>query len=170
MRRPLLATVLCALALVPADGSGGATRPVVAWVVDGDTLTLTSGERIRLLQVDSPEVEQGECYAAAARGALLRLAPVGSRITLQTDPALDRVDRYGRLLRYVRRGGVHVNLVLVRRGAAAPYFYRGEEGRYAGRLLGAARVARERRVGLWRASPQPRLDPYRQLDTGYCGR
>jgi endonuclease YncB( thermonuclease family) len=161
---------VCALALVTAHGSGSATRPVVAFVIDGDTLTLANGERVRLLQIDSPELGEGECYAAAARAALLRLTPVGSRIVLQTDPALDRVDRYGRLLRYVRRGSVDVNLELVRRGAAAPYFYRGEEGRYATRLLAAARSARARRVGLWRASPQPRLDPYRQVDTGTCGR
>ena len=41
-------------------------------------------------------------------------------VTLEADPALDRVDRYGRLLRYVLRAGRNVNLELVRLGAAAP--------------------------------------------------
>ena len=60
-----------------------------------------------------------------------RLVPERSAVGLETDPGLDQVDRYGRLLRYLRRGGVNVNLELVRQGAAAPYFYGGDLGRYA---------------------------------------
>lgn len=150
-----------------AGGAVGAPPTVVASVTDGDTLRLTSGRRVRLLQIDSPE--SGECYAREARAALLTLAPVGSSVTLEADPRLDAVDRYGRLLRYVRRGRVDVNLELVRRGAAAPYFYRGEQGRYASRLLAAARSAKSARRGLWGASPSTALDPGRQVDTGRCG-
>jgi endonuclease YncB( thermonuclease family) len=93
---------------------------IVASVYDGDTLTLTNGQRVRLLQIDTPELGSGECYSRAARTALLNLAPVGSRVVLEPDPALDRVDRYGRILRYITRAGVNVNVELVRRGAAAP--------------------------------------------------
>ena len=99
---------------------------------DGDTLTLTDGQKIRLLQVDTPELGSGECYSRAAHRVLLSLVPPGTAVAIDTDPALDRVDRYGRLLRYVLHGGLNVNLELVRRGAAAPYFYRGDRGRYAG--------------------------------------
>ena len=168
MRR-LGTAVVAALALASCAQAGSASQLVVARVADGDTLTLTNGSRVRLLQIDSPEVGQGECYAQAARAALLRLAPVGSRVTLEVDPALDRVDRYGRLLRYVRRGPVNVNVELVRRGAAAPYFYGGDRGRYASRLLVAAASARAQHRGLWGASPGTTLDPYRQVDTGSCG-
>jgi micrococcal nuclease len=62
-----------------------------------------------------------------------------------------------------------VNLELVRRGAAAPYFYDRERGRYASRLLDAATAARAARRGLWRASPSTELDPNRQVETGRCG-
>ena len=58
-------------------------------------------------------------------------------------PRLDQVDRYGRLLRYLWRGGANVNLALVRQGAAAPYFYDGDQGRFADRLL----VGRKGRQG-----------------------
>jgi micrococcal nuclease len=85
------------------------------------------------------------------------------------DPALDRVDRYGRLLRYVHRGGRNVNLELVRVGAAAPYFYGGDRGRYADRLLAAAREARSARRGLWKACPSTPLDPTRTVATGRSG-
>ncbi len=89
---------------------------VVASVYDGDTLTLRSGQRVRLLQIDTPELGSGECYSRAARTALLGLMPIGSRVTLETDARLDRVDRYGRLLRYVHRGSLNVNLQLVTAG------------------------------------------------------
>jgi micrococcal nuclease len=167
-RRLLLAALGAALALAPAAAPGSSSRYVVARVADGDTLTLTSGARVRLVQVDSPEIGTGECYAQAARRELLRLAPVGSTVALESDPALDQVDRNGRLLRYVHRGALDVNLELVRRGAAAPYFYRGDRGKYASLLLSAAVVARASRRGLWGASPGTRLDPYRQVDTGRC--
>jgi endonuclease YncB( thermonuclease family) len=81
----------------------------VAQVNDGDTLTLRGGRRVRLLQIDTPELGAGECYSEAAWIALRRLAPMGTPVVLESDPALDRTDRYGRLLRYVKRDGLNVN-------------------------------------------------------------
>jgi len=164
--------VLLALLLVAgASGhAGGWSEPaVVALITDGDTLRLTSGERVRLLQIDTPELGSGECYSRAARTALLQRAPVGSRVELEVDTRLDRVDRYGRLLRYVHRGTMNVNVALVRAGAAAPYFYDGDTGRYAARLLSEARTARAARRGLWGACPRTGLNPYAQVDTGTSG-
>ncbi len=142
---------------------------VVASVYDGDTLTLRDGRRVRLLQIDTPELGSGECYSRAARTALVALAPPGKRVVLETDPRLDRVDRYGRLLRYVKRNGVNVNLELARRGAAAPYFYRGDRGRYAGSLMRAAQGAKAAKRGLWKACPSTVLDPFRAVETGRSG-
>ena len=147
-----------------ASGSGA-----VAAVYDGDTLTLRDGRRIRLVQIDTPELGTGECYSRAARTALLNLAPPGARVVLEADLALDKVDRYGRLLRYIRRNGLNVNLELVRRGAATPYFYRGDRGRYASRLMAAARAARAAKRGLWGACPGTKLNPYAPATTGRSG-
>jgi micrococcal nuclease len=120
-------------------------------VGDGDTLDLRDGGRVRLVQIDAPELGEGECYAREARRELERLARPGGTIELESDPRLDDRDRYGRLLRYVRAGGRNVNVELVRRGAAAPYFFRGDEGRYAKELRVAVASAREGRRGMWRA-------------------
>jgi len=169
--RALLAAVLLVLAATAVAESGGSSGSsvVVASITDGDTLALTNGQRVRLLQIDTPELGTGECYSRAARTALLRRVPVGSRVRLEADPALDRVDRYGRILRYVRRGTMNVNLALVRAGAAAPYFYRGDRGRYASRLLADAVAAKAAKRGLWGACPRTRLDPNRAVDTGTSG-
>lgn len=119
-------------------------------IVDGDTLVLRGGARVRLVQIDAPEAGS-ECYAAASARELSRLARPGARVELEADPGLDRVDRYGRLLRYVHAGSMNVNVELVRRGAATPWFYDGERGRYARALLRATSAARTARRGMWGA-------------------
>jgi endonuclease YncB( thermonuclease family) len=131
----------------------------VAYVIDGDTIALTSGPHVRFLQIDTPELSSNECYAVQARGLLDSLLPAGARVTLRKDPALDTVDRYGRLLRYVYRGGTNLNVEMVRRGAAAPYFFDGDRGRFAGRLYALALAAKRAHRGLWGACPATRLAP-----------
>jgi endonuclease YncB( thermonuclease family) len=143
----------------------GSESGIVERVTDGDTLRLRDGRRVRLVQIDAPERDT-ECYGRAAGAALARLAPPGTRVTLERDPSLDARDGYGRLLRYVLVGELDVNLELVRLGAAAPYFYRGAKGRQAGSLLSAAEAARAHRRGLWGACPDARLAPDRGLVTG----
>jgi len=159
---------------VPLAACGGAQQPaavievsrnVVAYVNDGDTLRLTDGRRVRLVQIDAPELET-ECYGHAARRALIRLAAPGTRVTLERDPALDAVDRYGRVLRYVLVDGRNVNLQLVAEGAAEPYFFHNDRGRLARALLAAAAVARAHRLGIWGACPKATLAPTLGADTG----
>jgi hypothetical protein len=85
-----------------------------------------------------------------------RLLPPGTPVRLLFEPATDRVDQYGRLLRYVIRAkdGLNVNLRLVRVGAAAPYFYRGRRGMFAARLEALALRARRLHLGLISASAE----------------
>ena len=157
MSRRRIWVLLVAIALVAAawtraswDGAAASTTATVERIVDGDTLVVRGGARVRLVQIDAPESGE-ECYAEAATRELVRLAPPGSRVVLETDPALDRVDRYGRLLRYIHSDGTNVNVELVRRGAATPWFYGGDRGRYAGRLLAALTTARTAHRGMWGA-------------------
>jgi endonuclease YncB( thermonuclease family) len=159
LRLTALAAVLVAAA---CGGDGGEAieaageHGTVAVVVDGDTLQLEDGRRIRLVQVDAPE--RSECYGRQATAVLIRLAPRGTRVELERDPALDAADDGGRLLRYVLAAGRNLNLLLVEQGAAAPYFFRSERGRLAGELLDAAHAARKERKGLWRCR-EARLEP-----------
>jgi endonuclease YncB( thermonuclease family) len=185
--RAAAATAVAAVGLwaaVAAPALGGVVAPVadarapaaagqaatVRRVVDGDTIDVRIGganRRVRLLQVDTPEVYGGaECYGAQASAAMKRLLPVGTAVTLYDDPALDRTDAYGRLLRYAFRGTTNVNVSLVANGYAAPYFYRGERGRYAAGLERVARAAIAARKGLWGACPRATYAPDRALDSG----
>jgi endonuclease YncB( thermonuclease family) len=161
-----LALVLCAAA-ASAGGAPGLLR--IARVVDGDTVYLTSGAKIRLVQIDTPEVYfEPECYGEAASAATRRLIPPGTAVRLAPEPRTDRVDAYGRLLRYVFRAsdGLNVNVALVASGDAAPYFYDGRLGRYAAALRRDALRARTRGLGLWGACPRTPVDFDRGVDTG----
>ncbi len=139
-----------------ATASGGEPA-VVAYVNDGDTLRTSTGKRVRLLQIDAPELH-GDCFGKAALSALRELTPKGTTVTLVRDPNLDQTDRFGRLLRYVVVHGTNVNVALVRGGAASPYFFHNERGRYATQLLAAVEKARAEKLGYWGACPKAKLN------------
>ncbi len=122
----------------PTETITNEPRPLlVAQVVDGDTIYLDSGDRIRLVQIDAPE-GKGECYGKKAGRVLRQLLPVGTQVSVARDPRLTNADRFGRLLRYVVRGsakgpvrgmaGQSVNLGLIERGAASAWFSGGARG------------------------------------------
>ena len=158
-----------AAVIVGASLIGGAPTATaasnVAKIVDGDTITMSNGEKVRLLQIDSPELASKECYGDEARVAIVKLLNQSGKVTLSIDPNLDKIDRYGRSLRYVFIGKTNLNLKLVEIGAAAPYFYRSEKGVYAAQILTAAQNAQKLGLGLWSACPGTRLSPNHAVTT-----
>jgi micrococcal nuclease len=162
------AVLLTALCLAPQSTAALPSIYRIDHVADGDTVTLRNGQRVRLVQIDTPEVYFGtECYGRQASALTKRMLPPGTPVRLYAEPATDRIDQYGRLLRYVvrARDGLNINVRLVRIGAAAPYFYRGRRGRYANLLERLARRARAKKVGLWRACPHTPYAPTRGIST-----
>ena len=152
-----------AVFLVGASLIGGAPTATaasnVAKIVDGDTITMSNGEKVRLIQIDTPELTSKECYGSEARLALSKLLNQPGKVSLTTDPKLDKTDKYGRSLRYVFIGKINLNLKMVEIGAATPYFYRSEKGIYAIQFLKAAQNAQKLGLGLWRMCPGTRLSP-----------
>jgi len=142
---------------------------VIAKIYDGDTVTLSTGERVRLLQMDSPELSPLECYANESKSALVKLLAGPGTLSLRIDPSLDKVDKYGRLLRYLFKGETNINLRMVEIGAAAPYFYRSERGLYADKLLTASNSAKKKKLGLWKKCPGTLLAPNNALGTVSSG-
>lgn len=152
------------LTLVLGISSASADLQVVR-ISDGDTLIITTGEKVRLLQIDTPEISPAECYGAQAHKALISLIGKSS-VTFESDSVSDDQDQFGRKLRYVKVGKTNLNLKLVQIGAATPYFYQGEKGKYATQLLKAAENAKARKLGLWKMCPNTKLEPLKPATTG----
>jgi micrococcal nuclease len=156
---------LAAGAFVLLTRGSSSSSAVVARVIDGDTIELLGGQRVRLVQIDTPEKNE-ECYGDEASAATRRLIPPGTRVRIEQDPDLDQVDRFQRKLAYVWKGDEDVNVTLVREGAAGVWFYGGRRGRHAGELLQATEQARAGRKGLWAACPLARFDPLDAMSSG----
>jgi micrococcal nuclease len=96
----------------------GPETAVVARAVDGDTVVLSTGEKVRYLNVDAPETTQGhhDCFGVEAADFNASLVE-GREVSLRYDGA-SCSDRYGRLLAWLSVDGVEVNRELVTRGLA----------------------------------------------------
>jgi micrococcal nuclease len=172
--RRTVPAVLFAVAVLSIAGSAPASVAAgqfgrIDHVADGDTVDLTNGAKIRLVQIDTPEVYfSPECYGKQASAITKHLLPPGTLVRLTREPATDSVDEYGRLLRYVTRvrDGLNINVQLVRIGAAAPYFYDYRRGRYARLLVRLGLRARHRHLGLWGRCPGTPWDPNHGVSTG----
>lgn len=154
----------CLFTLVLGMSSASAAHQVVR-ISDGDTLTISTGEKVRFLQIDTPEISPAECYGTEAHKALISLIGKSS-IFLESDSVSDDQDQFGRKLRYVKVGKINLNLKLVQIGAATPYFYQGEKGKYATQLLKAAENAKAKKLGLWKMCPNTKLEPLKPATTG----
>ncbi len=150
---------LAAFAPATATATGERTlrqRATVVKVVDGDTVDarLRSGreKRVRLIGIDTPEVyDVVECGGPQASRSLERLLPVGTGVRLVSDPTQDRVDQYGRILRYVVRAstGRDMNRAQVRRGWAPVYVYNRTPFTRVDRYYRAQDAARAQGRGIW---------------------
>ena len=165
MNRKIVTTLILAVGISISSGHTAIAATTIMKVYDGDTITLSTGEKVRLLQVDAPELSPVECFGKEARSALLSLLSSPGQLSLKIDPKLDKVDRYGRLLRYVFIGNTNINLKLVEIGAAAPYFYNGDRGVYSRQILKAAESAKAKGLGLWKNCPGTKLNPTRAVLT-----
>ncbi|MFW6199244.1 MAG: thermonuclease family protein [Gemmatimonadota bacterium] len=119
-------------------------------IIDGDTFVCESGERVRLILVDTPEMAD-EPLGRMARSFLRDLIPPGTEVTLEMD--VGERDRYGRLLAYVRLSdGRMVNRVLAREGYAQVMVVQ-PNVRHVETIRAAVDSARAEGAGLWDDSP-----------------
>ena len=85
MKKNLLGGALLALGISIGSVYSANAAITITKVYDGDTITLSTGERVRFLQIDTPELSPVECYAQEARSALVLLLNQPGTLTLKTD-------------------------------------------------------------------------------------
>lgn len=128
------------------DASDSSSLVKVVRVIDGDTIEIEGGERVRYIGIDAPETNQNlECFAteSAAKNSELVL---NKEVLLEKD--ISETDRYQRLLRNVRIGDVFVNEELVREGFARVSTFP-PDIKYKEKLIEAERLAKANNKGLW---------------------
>ena len=149
---------------IPLGRSFNYSDILVKRAVDGDTLLLASGERVRLIGIDTPEMHESnkldrdsqrsreDKAAIKAMGKkayeFTKALVEGKSVSLEFD--VERYDKYKRLLAYVYlKDGTFVNAKIVEEGYASLMTYP-PNVRYADLFLKLYRQARENKRGLWK--------------------
>lgn len=136
---------------VPDAGIG----VLVTKVIDGDTIEIEGGTRVRYLGVDTPETKDPrksvECFGKEAYNKNRDIVE-GKRVILEKD--ITDKDKYDRLLRYVYlplpdSSLLFVNDYLIRTGFAKVLTIP-PDVKFAARFLEAQTEARQQNIGLWK--------------------
>jgi micrococcal nuclease len=153
----------------PIPPSPEPTKPLTcSRVVDGDTIHLSDGRKVRLIGVDTPEtvhpskpVERFGKEASAYTKALVE----GKEVVLDYDQ--EKTDKYGRTLAYVYlKDGTHVNAAIIQNGYG--FAYTKYPFKYMEQFRNLERIAREQKKGLWAdetqtangiSQPVPQINP-----------
>ena len=131
-------------------------RGIVKKVIDGDTIELETGEKIRYIGIDTPETKHPnkpvQCFGREASQKNKELVE-GKEILLEKD--ISDTDRYGRFLRYIylpnpeaTDEAIFVNEYMVEQGYALLLTYP-PDIKYDAILKDAQTQAREEKRGLW---------------------
>lgn len=136
---------------------------LVTRAVDGDTLVLANGQRLRLIGIDTPEMHESnklrrdsermrqdvEVIKALGRRSyqFTKELVEGKKVKLEFD--IERRDKYGRLLAYAYlEDGTFVNAEIIRQGYASLMTYP-PNVKYADLFLKLYQEARVNKRGLW---------------------
>jgi len=147
-----LAVLLMGCRAVDDDSPCGPTHATVERVIDGDTIVLTSGEKVRYLLVDANEVTNGKgaCFGAEAR-TVNRSLVEGKAVDIAYDEVC--ADKYGRLLGYVSVDGLDVASLLVEGGYACVLYIPPDGAARRAELESLQAEARAAGAGMWGACP-----------------
>lgn len=124
-------------------------------IIDGDTVELSNGRRVRYIGVDTPETMKKvagkwlydpEPFAAEAK-KLNRSLVGGKRVSLEFGSRKE--DKYGRWLAYVETDGKMANEELLREGYAVLVVYPPND-KYLEDLVEAQEEAKMARRGVWK--------------------
>lgn len=140
-----------------SHSAGGSMTATVRRAVEGDTLELSTGEKVRLLGVDTTEAVDPRNTVQFFRkeaAAVLHSLAAGKEVQIEFG---DEAAADGRLLGYVYLLPKHLllNEEIIARGYACSYPKYSVRPDLMRRFETAEQLARKRRLGLWNANAQP---------------
>jgi len=134
-------------------------------VIDGDTIMIDGSTRVRLIEIDAPEV--GECYYSESKEALSNLVE-GEYVRLEKD--VSGVDGFGRLLRYVflpqedTMDDIFVDNYIIEQGFA-DIREASQDKRYRDILMHGRNEAVAMEKGMWSACEQELEEEMEKFET-----
>ena len=148
--RLVIAGVAAGLTACGSGSDCGPREATVDRVIDGDTIVLSSGIKIRYLLINAPEITDGhnDCYGANAARFNSDLV-LGKTVQLTYDVACQ--DMFGRTLAYATVDDQDVNRLLVERGYACVLHIPPDGDARAAEFEAVQADARAARRGLWGA-------------------
>lgn len=145
----ILFAVVLALFGCQTEGVAKRDRVYVKRAVDGDTLLLRSGERVRLIGVDTPEsVHREKPVEFFAKEASKFTKKMVQRKFVWLEYGDEQYDAYDRILAYVfLEDGTFLNAELIKQGYA--FSYNRFPHKYLDQFRQYEKEARLNAVGLW---------------------
>jgi len=127
-------------------GNKNLDERIVTKVIDGDTIIVSGGDTVRLLDIDSDE-KGYSCYDPAKK--YLESLVLNKEVMLEQ--GIESKDQYKRLLRYVvlKENNLNINVQMVKGGMAVARI--SEENKYSQTIREAEQYAIQNRMGCkWR--------------------
>ncbi len=132
---------------------------LISRVIDGDTIVLNNGYKVRLIGIDAPEIEHenipAEEFGYESKRFLKETAE-GKRCMLEYEPS-ETYDKYGRLLAYVFVYNKLLNSEIIKQGYALVYtrFPFSKEAEF----INLEKEARRKGVGIWKKENAEKKKP-----------
>ena len=129
---------------------------LVTRVIDGDTVVLNTGEKVRLIGVDTPETvhpNKSVQYFGKEAAVFTKKMCEGKKVRLEYD--WQKQDKYRRTLAYVYlEDGIFVNAEIIKQGFG--FAYTKFPFKYLYEFRQYEREAREKEIGLWAKDSHPK--------------
>lgn len=128
---------------------------IVSKVIDGDTIVLSNGSRVRYIGIDTPEPRKKNSFGtwiydpepfAEEATKLNKQLVEGKKVRLEFD--VEKRDKYGRLLAYVFVDDIFVNARLIEEGTAVILTIP-PNVKYSDQFKKLQEEARKSRKGMW---------------------
>lgn len=129
-------------------------------VIDGDTVVTQDNQKIRLIGIDTPEININNPQKCLGDLATIKMKELlqDRYVTLEKD--ISHTDQYNRLLRYIWVDNQLINEVLLQQGYAQIETIN-PDTKYQHRLSAAQTQAKNQHLGLWDESNCSKTNPRR---------
>lgn len=143
--------LLLFILLLPLNVHASKIKVKLNKCIDGDTISVTINKeekKVRLLAVDSPEIDKNDAYANEAKDFTCNILSNSKQIYLEYDKNSDRTDKYDRLLAWVWADDILVQKELIKEGYASLSYLYGDY-KYTSELNLYESEAKNKKLNIW---------------------